>query len=126
MTSKKLAEKIAQLALSKKGRDVLIMDLRKVSDMADFFVIVSGESDIHVKTLCNFVETELRNEKIHVWHKEGFSKLNWVLMDYVEVIVHIFRPETRAYYNLEKLWADAPTIRVKDDVDDRILPERTA
>ena len=123
MSSQDLANRISQLALSKKGTDVVIMDLEKLSDVADFFVIVSCESDIHVKTIANYIEEELKKERIKAWHKEGYRNLNWVLLDYVDVVTHIFRPETRKYYALEKLWADAKITRVEDHVEHRIIPE---
>lgn len=123
MTSKELADRIAQLLLDKKGNDVVMMDLRGISDVADYFIIVSGESDIHVKTLANHVEKELKGEKIRPLHKEGFRQLNWVLMDFIEVVVHIFRPEVRNYFALEKLWADAKFTKVEDHVTARVVSE---
>jgi len=125
MESKELAQKISQLALDKKGNDIIILDLKKLSDVTDYFVIVSCESDIHVKTIANFIEDELKKEKIRVWHKEGYSKLNWVLLDYIDVVTHIFRPDTREYYGLEKLWADAKITRVEDHATPRVVPQRT-
>jgi ribosome-associated protein len=125
MESKELAQRISQLALDKKGNDIIILDLKKLSDVTDYFVIVSCESDIHVKTIANFIEDELKKEKIRVWHKEGYSKLNWVLLDYIDVVTHIFRPETREYYGLEKLWADAKITRVEDHATPRVVPQRT-
>ena len=125
MESKELAQRISQLALDKKGNDILILDLKKLSDVTDYFVIVSCESDIHVKTIANFIEDELKKEKIRVWHKEGYSKLNWVLLDYIDVVTHIFRPDTREYYGLEKLWADAKITRVEDHATPRVVPQRT-
>lgn len=110
-----LANKIAQLALNKKGYDIRILDLQGLTDVADYFVIVSGESDLHVKTLADFIEKELKNEKIRPWHKEGYTRRNWVLIDYVDTVVHIFRDETRQYYGLERLWADAKVTKVEDD-----------
>lgn len=123
MESKDLAHKISRLARDKKGNDIIILDLKKLSDVTDYFVIVSCESDIHVKTIANFIEDELRKEKIRVWHKEGYSKLNWVLLDYIDVVTHIFRPDTRDYYGLEKLWADAKITRVEDHAAHRIVPQ---
>lgn len=125
MESKELAQRISQLALDKKGNDIIILDLKKLSDVTDYFVIVSCESDIHVKTIANFIEDELKKEKIRVWHKEGYSKLNWVLLDYIDVVTHIFRPDTREYYGLEKLWADAKITRVEDHATPRVVPQRT-
>ncbi len=123
MTSQELSDKIAQLALEKKGKDIQVLDLRGLTDVTDFFVIITGESDIHVKTLANYIEKELREEKIRAWHKEGYTQLQWVLLDYIEVVVHIFRPEVREYYNLERLWADAKLTRVEEDAENRIIPQ---
>ncbi len=123
MTGQELAEKIAHFALNKKGKDIVIMDLQGISDITDFFVIVSSESDLHTKTLAHHVEAELQKEQVKPLHREGFTKLNWVLLDYVDVVLHIFRPETRDYYALERLWADAKTIKVVEDAGIRVIPE---
>jgi len=125
MTGNALAERIAYLALEKKGKDITILDLRGLSDITDFFVIVTCESDIQVKTIASHVEKELRNEKIRVLHKEGFNKSNWVLLDYIEVVLHIFREETREYYALERLWADAKMTKVEDDAGIRVVSENS-
>ncbi|NOX38382.1 MAG: ribosome silencing factor [Calditrichaeota bacterium] len=123
MTSQELSDKISRLAWEKKGQDILILDLRHLTDITDYFVIISGESDLHVKAIADHIETELEKEHIKMWHKEGYEHLNWVLLDYVDVVVHIFRPEVRTYYALEKLWADAKITRVEDNVtSDRIIP----
>ncbi len=123
MTEETLAKRIADLALEKKGKDITILDLRGLSDFTDFFVIVTCESDIQVKTIATHIEKEIRNEKIRATHKEGFSKLNWVLLDYIDVVLHIFREETREYYALEKLWADAKMTKVEDDAGIRVVSE---
>lgn len=125
MDSQQLANKISQLALEKKGHDITIMNLKKLSDVADFFVLVTCESDLHVKAIADYIETELKEVKIRVWHKEGFSNLNWVLLDFIDVVVHIFRRETRAYYALEKLWADANITVVEDHAPIRSVPGST-
>lgn len=125
MNAEELAQRISQLALEKKGQNIVILDLRELTDITDFFVIVSGESDIHVKTLVNHIEKQLKEEGVRVWHIEGYQRLNWVLMDYVDVVVHIFRPEIRAFYGLELLWADAKMTRVEDHADHRIVSEGT-
>jgi ribosome-associated protein len=116
MTSEALADKIAHLAWQKKGLDVTILDLRQLTDVTDFFVIVSGESELHVKAISDFVQEELEKEGIRPWHKEGYQHLNWVLMDFVEVVVHIFKPDFREFYDLERLWGDAKIKRLENDV----------
>ena len=126
MNSTELAEKIVHMALDKKGNDITVMDLRKVTDVTDYFVVISGESDIHTKTLANHIDRQLKEDGIRIWRKEGFSKLNWVLLDLVEVVVHIFRPESREYYGLEKLWADAIMTKVDTNAEFRSLSETTS
>jgi ribosome-associated protein len=102
--------------LSLKAEDVVLLDLRKLSSMADFFVVCSGASDVHVRAIADAVRDGLtaREEHIKPWHMEGYDSLRWVLLDYVHVIVHIFRRESREYYSLEKFWGDAPVETVED------------
>ena len=123
MSINKIVKKAAQLAWTKKGQDVLIMDLRKITNITDYFILVSGESDIHVKAIAEHIERELKKEKVKVWHKEGFQKLNWVLLDYIEFVVHIFKPEIREFYSLEKLWGDANITKLDNHVKSPILSE---
>lgn len=115
MEAIELAEKISQIILSKKGYDTKILDLRKLTTLADYFVICSADSNTQVKAISDEVDKKLRDEGIKCYHKEGTETNNWVLMDYFDVVVHIFRNESRMYYNLEKLWGDAPITEVKDD-----------
>lgn len=114
MDSKDLAFSITNLIFNKKGYDVKIMDLRNLTAIADYFVICSGDSDTQVKAIADEIDKELGNRGIKCWHKEGYNTLNWVLLDYFDVVVHVFRNESRHFYNLEKLWGDAPTETVID------------
>lgn len=114
MDSKKFAQKIADLVFNKKGYDVKIIDLQNIASFADFFVICSADSDTQVRAIADEIDKSLRDEGIKCWHKEGLTALTWVLMDYVDVVVHIFKKESREFYNIEKLWGDAPTIDVVD------------
>jgi ribosome-associated protein len=114
LTSKELSEKIADLAFGKKGFDVKIIELIGISSVSDYFVVCSADSDTQVKAIADHVEDELKGYDERVWHKEGYSGLNWVLLDYVDVVFNVFKPESRAYYNLEKLWGDAVIIDVED------------
>lgn len=108
MTSNELAEKISTLALEKKGHQIAILNVQGISSVTDYFVIISGDSDVQVKAIADSIERKLRaDEKIHVYHKEGMTAANWILLDYVDVVVHIFKKETREYYGIERLWADA-------------------
>ena len=107
-SSDELAHAIAQVALSKKAHDVTILDVRKQTSITDFFIICSGNSDVHVKALCDSIQTELKPTS-KPWHTEGLENRRWILLDYVDVVVHIFLQEARDYYQLERLWADAIT-----------------
>lgn len=114
MESVTLAHNIADLIFNKKGYDVRILDLREIASFADYFVICSADSDTQVKAIADEVDKSLRDEGLKCWHKEGYRALNWILLDYVDVVVHIFKKEMRDFYNLEKLWGDAPVIEVED------------
>ncbi len=118
MNSKNLADKITGLIFNKKGYDVKILDLKKLATFADYFVICSADSDTQVKAIADEVDKELRDEAIKYWHKEGYKALNWVLIDYVDVVVHIFKKDAREFYKLEKLWGDAPIEEVNDPAAD--------
>jgi len=106
MNSYELARKAALAAVNKKADRVVLLNLQGLTGIADYFVICSGEVDVHVKAIVDEIRSEL-GDQAKPWHVEGYSHLSWVLMDYVDFVVHIFRKDTRDYYNLEKLWADA-------------------
>ncbi len=116
MDSGKFATKITQHIFNKKGSDVIIMDLRQLASFADYFVICSADSDVQVKAIADQIDKSFSEEGIKCWHKEGLKALTWVLLDYVDVVVHIFRKDAREFYNLEKLWGDAPTQKLKDEI----------
>ena len=115
MRSSTLAKKIAELALTRKANDVVTMDLRGLTSMADYFVVCSADSDVQVKAIAEAVEDGLEQRGASPWHRESSSS-NWFLLDYVDVVLHIFHKNTRPFYNLEKLWGDAKieTVRDKD------------
>lgn len=115
MDSLEFAKLVAELILSKKGYDVKLFNLQKLSSIADYFVICSADSDIQVKAIADEVDKKLRDIGIKCYFKEGYDSLNWVLLDYFDVVVHIFRNESRLFYNLEKLWGDAPVQIIEDD-----------
>jgi ribosome-associated protein len=114
LDSKQLADSITNFIFNKKGFDVKILDLRQLTAMADYFVICSADSDTQVKAIADEIDKNLKDEGIRLWHKEGYKGLNWVLLDYVDVVVHIFKKDVRTYYNLERLWGDAPIVNVED------------
>lgn len=102
--------------LEKKGRDVTVMDMRKVSGVADYFVICTGESDVQIKAIADEIRERIRREcQERPWHSEGTNHHQWVLLDYVDVVAHIFDLERRSFYDLERLWGDAPKERIPDE-----------
>jgi ribosome-associated protein len=106
---------IAELSLDKRAEGVVVMDLRGLSSITDYFVICSGASDTQVKAIADHIEDELQKQRVKPWHREGYSNLQWVILDYVDVVVHVFLPEVREFYSLERLWGDAETTEVTDD-----------
>ena len=109
-SSRELAILCARAALEKKAEDPLILDVRKQCSFTDFFVIVSGRSTRHVQGLAEAIEAELRSKRLSTARTEGLSEGTWVLLDYNDVVVHIFYAETRRFYDIEGLWHDAPRI----------------
>ena len=107
-----IARRAALLAADKKAIDLVVLDLRKVTDFADYFVICSGAVDVHVKAIGDNIENELRKQGVKPLHVEGTENLRWMLIDYVDVIIHIFQPDARSYYQLEKLWGDAHRVKI--------------
>lgn len=93
-----------------KGQDLLALDVRDVNDATDFFVIATGTSDAHVRGIANAVIEALRQTGQRLHHVEGLTVGTWVLLDYVDLVIHLFHPETRAFYQLERLWSDAPEL----------------
>lgn len=114
MRPKTLAKKIAQLALTKKADDVMILDLRKLTDMADFFVICSADSDVQVRAIADAIVDGTEKLGMTAWHREGLTQRQWVLLDYVDIVVHVFHREARRFYGLEKMWGDAVIESVVD------------
>ena len=108
MIAQELADKVSTIALEKKGHQIAILNVKGLSSVTDYFVIISVDSDVQLKAIADHIERKLKkDEKIHLYHKEGTNSTNWVLLDYIDVVVHIFRKETREHYGLERLWADA-------------------
>lgn len=115
MEAKDLAYTAAKLSLTKKAQDVVVLDLTGLSDVTNYFVVCSGESDTQVKAIADAVIDGTREEGSKVWRKEGLSSAQWVLLDFVDVVVHVFQPKIRQYYDIERLWGDAPLTRISDD-----------
>jgi len=102
----------AEAALSKKAADLVALDLTVVSGVADYFLICSGSSEPQVKAIAEAVEEKLRLAGARPWHVEGLEGRRWVLLDFVDVVVHVFHEKTREYYLLERLWGDARRVEL--------------
>lgn len=124
MNSKELARQITDIIFTKKGFNVVAIDLSKLVSFTDYFVICSADSDTQVKAISDQVDKILSEEGIRCWHKEGLKALSWVLMDYVDVIVHIFKKDAREFYNLEKLWGDAPVEKISDPALNTVMTSK--
>ena len=109
-----LAELMANAALEKKAEDIKILDLTGITDIADHFVIITGNGSLHVKAIADHIRDGI-NTSSKPWHIEGYDTLKWVLLDYVDVVIHIFEKETRDYYDIERLWADAEITTISDE-----------
>ena len=107
--------KAVRAALDKKAQDVVVLDLRHTPAFTDFFVLCSGQNQRQVKAIADAVEEALRAAKVRPAHVEGYDRAEWVLMDYFTFIVHVFTPQTREFYSLERLWGDAERIDVSDE-----------
>jgi len=116
LSSKDLSELVAKGMTEKKGLDIAILDLRKVKNsITDFFVICSGNSDTQLDALANSVEDEVyKISKTEPWQKEGKANGEWILIDYVDVVAHIFNKDRRKHYDLEELWGDAEVTYLED------------
>ena len=108
MNSEELASKIVKILDSKKGMDIAGIDIRQLTTIGDYFILVTGTSSPHVKALAEEVEDTLSKEGIEPRRIEGAQSAVWILMDYQDVILHVFTKETREFYSMERLWADAP------------------
>lgn len=103
---------IASLASEKKAGDVVVLDMRNLTSFTDYFVICTGDSTTQVKTIAEHVIETLGRKKIRPAGLEGMAHARWVLMDYGDVVVHVFEKDTRAFYGLDKLWLDAPRVEL--------------
>ena len=100
----------AEAVRSKKARELVALDLRELGGVSDYFLICSGSSEVQVKAIAEAVEEALRLKGHRPWHVEGREGRRWVLLDYVEVVVHVFHERTREYYMLDRLWGDARSV----------------
>ena len=109
-------DRIVDLIMNKKGEDIVVLDLRKVSSISDFFILTTGSSGVQVRAIADEVKIMLKkDDSIAPWHIEGYSAQKWILIDYVDIVVHVFDNDTRSYYSLEKLWKDAGFRTIETD-----------
>jgi ribosome-associated protein len=103
-------EKAVQVIDDLKATDVLVLDLRRVATFTDYLVICTGSSDRHVQAVVDGIRDRLRELDVTPLHTEGYERAAWVLVDFVDFLVNVFTPETRAFYQLERVWRDAPVL----------------
>lgn len=104
------AKRIRELMEDKKAQDIVIIDVRKESTVTDFYVIASGMSSPHLKAVIGDVKHQLKQEGIQCYRSSGTPEAGWMVLDYVDVIMHIFSPEAREFYDIESLWGQAPRV----------------
>ena len=113
MTSLETAKMAVKALDSKKALDIKVIKIQDISAIADYFVIATGTSSTHVKALADEVEAQLDEAGISVSHVEGYRSNSWILLEYVDVVVHVFSDEAREYYDLERLWQDGEIIDIE-------------
>ena len=119
LTPKEIAYEVTKVLDEKKGLDIKLLKIDKISTLADYFLICTGTSNTHVKTLCDYAEYTLENLGETMLGREGHRGNAWELLDYGTIVVHVFTQEAREFYSLERLWADAEEI----DISDIVIPE---
>lgn len=125
MNFKKIALACARAADEKKAGDIIVMDVKKLTAMTDYFVICDTESTAQIKAVVESVKKALSKEKIEILHREGMINSKWVLVDYGGVVMHVFNKEVRYFYNLERLWGDAKDINWKTKVPSKKVSPKT-
>lgn len=118
METKEIAQKIAAAANEKKAKDILLLNMEGLSPVTDFYVVCSAGNSTLVKAIADNIEDKLAEAGVHPTHKEGYTDARWVLLDYGDVVAHVFLEEERDFYNLEQLWADAPSESFVENTDD--------
>ncbi len=118
LKSSKVVDVITEALLSKKANDITVLDVSELTTLAEYFVICHGNSDVQIKALADVVEEEVRKQcDEKAWRKEGGTGRSWVILDFVNIVVHVMSEEKRNYYGIERLWNDAKVTHIKDEVD---------
>ncbi len=116
LTPKDLTDEVrraVEMALDRKARDLTVLDLRGLSTATDYFIVATGTSDIHVRGVAEHIIDGLKKADVRPSHVEGLRGGRWVLIDYIDFVVHVFHPAARDFYELERLWGDAPLLAVE-------------
>ncbi|MEN6304012.1 MAG: ribosome silencing factor [Armatimonadia bacterium] len=116
LDSREKALAIAEIADKHGALDMIILDMRDVMTITDYFIICHGRSKVHCQALAEHIEEEMSKRDIHVKHREGAREGYWVILDYLDVVVHIFEEEARHYYDLRRLWMEAPEVEMPQPV----------
>ena len=119
LTPQKIAYEVTKALDAKKGMDIKLLKIDRVSSLADYFLICTGTSNTHVKTLCDYAEYTMEELGEKMLGREGHRGNTWELLDYGSIVIHVFTDEARKFYDLERLWADAEAV----DLSDIIIPE---
>ena len=109
------AQRISELMIEKKAVDIIIIDVKKITTLTDFFVVCTSESQPQTRAITDHINQKMKEDGIKSWHIEGYEHLDWVLIDFVNIFVHIFSKETREYYEFERLWADGIITTIQDE-----------
>ena len=117
MTTLEQAKETAKILSEKKGLNIKVIEIKDVSVIADYMVIATGNSSTHVKALADEVEEQLDDMGISVSHVEGYRSNSWILLDYIDIIVHVFSNEAREYYDLDRLWEDGIDVDISNIID---------
>ncbi|MBE6960025.1 MAG: ribosome silencing factor [Ruminococcaceae bacterium] len=121
LTAKEVAYEVTKALDAKKGMDIKLLRINDVSSIADYFLICTGTSSTHVKTLCDYAEYTLDQLGEPMLGREGHRGNSWELLDYGSIVVHVFTEEARQFYDLERLWADAENVDLKDIIIDETI-----
>ena len=116
MNSEALSQLVIKGMVEKKANDIVLIDLRNTPNaVADFFVVCTGNSDTQIEAIAESIEEETEKEEVRAWQKEGTSNREWVLLDYVDVVAHIFSNRSRNFYGIEDLWGDAVVEHIEEE-----------
>lgn len=116
LNPQEIVEVITEALLSRKGKDITIMDVSELTTLTDFFIICHGTSDVQIKALSDAVEDDVRDKTGEkAWKKEGLTGRSWIILDFVNIVVHVMSKEKREYYGIERMWNDAKITKIEDE-----------